>query len=299
MTLPPFLSRRPKLAPWIDRIVPPSGSSATLTVFTAGAMAFLAVFALALALSANRLADSWSAALLDTATVRISAAPEQADTQVKRVLEVLETTPGVTGARAIPEEETRALLAPWFGPDLPVESLPIPRLVELSTAREGFDGPGLSLRLVAEAPGAQLDDHTRWRRPLVETALGLRRLAVLSLILIGGATVAMVTLAAQAALAANGQVIRVLHLIGARDVTIARAFVRRFTLRSFTGALAGTALAGVAVAFLPVVADGQVLAHLGFSGREWLWPLAVPAIAALAALLATRAAALGRLKSEA
>jgi cell division transport system permease protein len=39
----------------------------------------------------------------------------------------------------------------------------------------------------------------------------------------------MITLAAKAALAANGQVIRVLRLIGARDITIATAFVRRFT----------------------------------------------------------------------
>ncbi|MCV2867144.1 cell division protein FtsX [Defluviimonas sp. WL0002] len=293
------LAQRPVLSLWIDRIVPPAGQSAQLTLMTAAAMAFLAVFALALAFSANRLADSWSAAFLDTATVRVSAAPEQAETQVKRVLEVLATTPGVTQARAIPAEETQALLAPWFGPDLPVASLPIPRLIEVSTTRDGFDAEGLALRLQAEAPGAKLDDHLRWRRPLVETAIGLRRLAIVSLALIGGATAAMVTLAAQAALAANGQVIRVLHLIGARDVTIARAFVRRFTLRTLAGALAGTALAALAVAFLPVVADGEVLAHLGFSGREWLWPLCVPAVAAVTALLATRAAALSRLKSEA
>ena len=40
-----------------DRIVPPTGFTAHLTLFSAGAMAFLAVFALALALATGRLAD--------------------------------------------------------------------------------------------------------------------------------------------------------------------------------------------------------------------------------------------------
>ena len=55
-----------------DRVVPPSGHTAWLTSFTAGAMAFLAVFALALSLAAGRLADRWSDALERTATVRLS-----------------------------------------------------------------------------------------------------------------------------------------------------------------------------------------------------------------------------------
>ena len=50
---------------------------------------------------------------------------------------------------------------------------------------------------------------------------------------------AMITLAANAALATNAQVIRVLRLIGARDTYIARAFVRRFTLRALSGAAVG------------------------------------------------------------
>ena len=44
-----------------DRIVPPTGIAAQLTVFVAGAMAFLTVFALALLVATDRLADRWSA----------------------------------------------------------------------------------------------------------------------------------------------------------------------------------------------------------------------------------------------
>ena len=58
----------------------------------------------------------------------------------------------------------------------------------------------------------------------------------LSIVLIGATMAAMITLAANASLAANAQVIRVLRLVGARDSYIARAFVRRFTLRALAGA---------------------------------------------------------------
>ncbi|MFN7053308.1 MAG: cell division protein FtsX, partial [Gemmobacter sp.] len=62
-----------------DRVVPPTGHTAWLTSFTAGAMTFLAVFALALSLAAGRMADRWSDALARTATIRISAPADQVD----------------------------------------------------------------------------------------------------------------------------------------------------------------------------------------------------------------------------
>jgi len=280
-----------------DRVVPPSGATAWLTLFTAAAMAFLAVFALALALATGRLADRWSGALAATATVRISAPAEQMAVQTRRVLDILAVTPGVASARALDPAETQRLLEPWFGPGLPVDSLPIPQLIEVNETPAGIDPEGLRLRLVAEAPGALLDDHRRWRRPLVAAADRIRTLGLLSLLLIGGATAAMITLAARAALAANDRVIRVLRLIGARDAYIARAFVRRFTLRAVAGAAVGTAAGMIAVALLPAATDeGGFLTGLGFQGMGWLWPLAIPPLAGIVAFWATRVAALGELR---
>jgi len=280
-----------------DRVVPPSGFTAQLTLFTAGAMAFLAVFALALSLASGRLAERWASALAGTATIRISAPPEQLDTQVAAVLALLSTTPGIASARAIDTAEQRALLEPWFGPDLPVDALPLPRLIELTEAGAGYDGEGLRLRLAAEAPGAVLDDHTRWRRPMAQAAERLRLLGVLSLALIAGATAAMITLAANAALSANLPVIRVLRLVGAKDTYIVRAFVRRFTMRALTGAAIGTVLAMIGVALLPRADEaGAFLTGLGFQGAGWLLPLLLPPIAALVAFAATRYAAFRTLK---
>ncbi|MCL4190049.1 MAG: cell division protein FtsX [Rhodobacteraceae bacterium] len=289
------MSRRPPPHPAdgrADRVVPPSGFTARLTAFSAAAMAFLAVFALALALAAGRLADRWQDALEGTATVRVSAPPDQMAAQVRAVLGILAQTPGIAAARALDPAAQRALLAPWFGPDLPLESLPLPAMIEVTGEPAGFDSEGLRMRLAAEAPGAVLDDHGRWRRPVVVAAERLRLLALGAILLIGATTAAMIALAAQAALAANRQVIGVLRLVGARDAYIARAFVRRFTRRALFGAAAGTAAGTAAVAALPATGEAAGLfAGLGFAGVEWVLPLTIPGLAAIVAWAATRAAA--------
>lgn len=286
----PLAALRPD--PGADRVVPPSGFTARLVLFTAAAMAFLAVFTLALALAAGRLAEEWDSALARSATLRISAPDGQMAEQTRNALTILSQTPGVETARALSDEEQQALLEPWFGPDLPVADLPVPRLIAIDETRDGFDPDGLRLRLQAEVPGAVLDTHDRWRRPLIEAAGRLRLLGWVAIGLIGAVTAAMVTLAARAALAANAQVIAVLRLVGATDAYIAGAFVRRFTLRTLTGAAAGTVLGVLAVALLPSGGEaGGFLTDLRFSGWHWVVPVLFPPLAAFVAWAATRGAA--------
>jgi hypothetical protein len=155
------------------------GHTAWLTTFTAAAMAFLAVFALALSLASGRLADRWGDAL--------AAPPPSASRRPRSDRRADPRGARPAGhharhriARALSEDEQRALLEPWFGPDLPLD--PAHPAADRGTDRgtPGYDGEGLRLRLAAEAPGAVLDDHTRWRRPLAEAAGRLRLLGGVS-----------------------------------------------------------------------------------------------------------------------
>ncbi|WP_439957662.1 cell division protein FtsX [Paracoccus albicereus] len=279
------------------RIVPPTGFTAQLTLFSAGALAFLAVFALALSLAAGRMADRWSESLAGQITLRVSAPTGQAEAQTAAALEILRTTPGLGEAHVVPDAEVAALLEPWFGPDVPVDALPVPRLIEVPIASSEFDAEGLRMRLEGEQPNTVLDDHGEWRRPLVSAANRLRGLGMLSLVLIAASSGAMLTLAAKAALAANGQVIRVLRLVGARDITIAGAFVRRFTGRAALGAAVGAILGMIAIAILPDMdSAGTFLTGLGFQGWGWFAPLLIPLIAAIIGFAATRWAALRMLR---
>lgn len=279
--------------PMADRAVPPTGHTARLTVMTSAAMTFLAVFALALSMATGRLADRWSDELARSSTLRISAPKDQMVAQTQAALTLLQATPGVASARALSDEEQQALLEPWFGPDLPMDQLATPQLIEIIEEGDGYDPTGLRARLQGEVPGAVLDDHTRWRDPLVRAADRLRALGWVSLLLIAGAMAGMITLAASAALAANSQVIRVMRLVGARDVYIAGAFVRRFTLRAMMGAAVGAVAGMIAIWLLPSAdTAGGFLTGLGFVGGQWLLPLVLPLLAGGVAFAATRAAAL-------
>lgn len=274
-----------------DRVVPPSGFTAQLTIFAAGAMAFLAVFAIALSFASGRLAARWGDELARTSTIRIVAPVGQRAAQTEAALRVLQTTAGVQEARPLTDAEQQALLSPWFGAGVDLGSLPIPRLIEVIEDTTGFDAEGLRLRLAAEVPAAFLDDHTRWRAPLVQAANRLRLLGWIAIFLIATAVGAMVTLAANAALAANAQVIAVLRLVGATDRYIAEAFIRRFTLRAFAGAAVGTVLGMLAVLLLPSAGDDAgFLTGLGFQGAGWLAPLLIPLMAGAVALITTRVA---------
>ena len=103
--------------------------------------------------------------------------------------------------------------------------------------------------------------------------------------------------AAQAALAANVQVIRVLRLVGARDAYIAGAFVRRFALRSLIGGGCGAALGIGALLVFPNQASAHsFMVGLSFSGLEWLLPLIIPVMIAFVSFKATKAAAIRTLR---
>ena len=73
-----------------NKVVPPTGFTATLSTATSAIMAFLVVFALVLSLAADRLAARWSTALSGSATLRVSASADQLEAQVQQALQVLQ-----------------------------------------------------------------------------------------------------------------------------------------------------------------------------------------------------------------
>ena len=201
----------------------------------------------------------------------------------------METTPGVDSARPLSSEEQSDLLTPWLGVDVPFDKLPLPRLIEIVQTPDGFDPQGLRLRLTGELPSAVLDDHVRWRRPLVQAANWLSVLGMVAIGLIGLISSAMIILAARAALASNAQVITVLRLIGATDAYIEAAFVRRFAFRTFIGAVVGTIIGTGIIMLLPGEEEQvAIVTGLRLSGVEWIWLVLIPPILSSIAFSATR-----------
>jgi cell division transport system permease protein len=273
----------------------PPGRLATVPVgCLAALLAFLAVLALALMLAAGRLAATWQGELADAATLQIFAPEAQIEEQARAALDVLRTTPGVRSVRMVDLAEQERLLEPWLGPDVPVESLPLPVMVEVEADRAELDAASLALRLQAEAPGAIYDDHAAWRQPLIATAGRVRLFAAACLGLAALALGLVVGVAASGELARSGGTVGTLRLVGARDRLIRKALTRRPVLGALAGAVAGTAAGAALVATLPRGSEqGFFLAGIGLAGWQWLLPLLVPAAAgavawAAAALVARR-----------
>ena len=274
----------------LRRVVPPTGGTGSLTFFTAIIMAFLTVFAIALSFTALRLADQWGEALAQSATLKISAPAEIMDEQVAKALEILNSTPGIKNAKVLSLVERHNLLEPWFGKDMPLEFLEFPALIDIQEENQGFNGENLRLRLFADVPGAILDEHHRWRNPLIHAAQRLSRLGLFCIILLASGSVAMIALAVRAAVTANTEVVSVLRLLGATDSYIASAFSQRFITHTLGGSLLGTSTGAAAMFFLPDDNTNQLLmlSDLKFQGAEWLWLLLIPSISGFVSFFVTR-----------
>jgi cell division transport system permease protein len=275
-----------------DGLVPRVATVDRAAAVLSGVLAFFALLALALGLAAGRLAENWAGPRADVATLQVYAPEAEMEDQARAALNVLRTTPGVESVRMIDLAEQGTLLEPWLGPDIPIESLPLPLMIEITTERSAFNAATLLQRLEAEAPGTVYDDHAGWRQPLVATAERLEMFAFAALALLGVALAAGLVLAATAALAASGAAVATLRLVGARDRFILRAVTRRLVLGAVAGGLVGTIAAALVVALLPRASEqGFFLVGIGLGGSAWLLAAAVPLAVLAISWGATRAAA--------
>lgn len=274
-------------------LLPSSGWTAPLVGFSCGAMAFLAVLALAASLAASGLAAEWRSDLADVSTVRLSAEAAGKPDTVAAVLEVLRTTPGIADVRVLTEEEQAALITPWLGTGEILAELPMPQLIDVTLRGDGPDVDALQARLDLTVQGATYDDHAAWRGPLAKAADSLEVLAIIAVVVTLLTVGCLVAFAARATLIGNRSIVETLRLIGAEDSFIARAFVGRLVRRAAIGSLIGTAFGCLCLWALPNIdAEDPALTVTAQPGAlGWFILLfVVPAFAVLITWLAARGA---------
>ena len=278
-----FLNNREHL-----QVVPNTGFTKWLTTFTAGAMSFLAVVGLAFSLICSDLSNEWGESLKNS-SLRLSAPTDLLEKQTKVALAILEQTSGVKSARLVGISAKKKLLEPWLGVDFPLEAIAMPALIEIHETEAGVDYEGLRLRLSAELPSASLDNHSEWRRPIEVVSKLVSQLGMFTVILIMLSSIAMVTMASNAALSANVKVLRVLRLVGAFDTFIVTAFVRIFTLRVFLGSLTGTVCAGLVLFLIPTFSENLgILDVVRLEIKDTIYIACVPFLFAIISIFATR-----------
>jgi cell division transport system permease protein len=258
-----------------------------------GSMVFLAALALAAALAISAASSRWNAELAGGATVQIAPVTAEkpgdarADARMQAALSVLNATDGVLSTKPIGDEAARALVSPWLGTG-DLGDIAMPQLIELTIDQARLDAKALQTRLAAAVPGAVFDDHRRWVDGLRGLAQSLQAVALAVLGLVGCVAVLAIVFATRSGLAVHGDVVEVLHLIGARDDYIANGFARYASLLAFRGGIGGTVLA--AGALFSLRASGADLASgllpsLTLSPYAWVFIGCLPVAAAILAAL--------------
>ena len=299
-------ARRGVFARWRrDPLLPEAGAGGAPLTAVIAVMSFLAVLAMAAVLIIHQSAGRWTAELQSEITVQIKGADaSEIAAGASAALRVLTETDGVEEATLKSEEETAALLEPWLGKGNAQAFLTIPALIDVKVTpalRANLDP--LRLRLAAEAPGATLDDHAAWHNRLAMAAQSGQALAVLVFLLVMGAACAVSVFAARAGLAANHEIVSVLHLVGATDDFIAAEVQRRFFILGLRGAIAGmiaaiAALAGAAYLLERGIGADSFLPQFTIGRWQALWLLTIPLATCLVTAYTARLTVLKSLRSQ-
>ena len=260
-------------------------------VFVVAVLCFLACVTALGVIAADRAAKGWSSQLAEEATVIVRARPgETPDSAAARAAETLAGVSGVAEVRALEPQKAYDLVRPWLGDVADVEDLPVPRLVAVSLdQRRPASAGALEAALKGQGVDAIVDDHSLWLKDVRRSAGMARGMGAVVFLLIAGAAAAVVAFATRAGLAAQRDVVEVLHLSGAEDDFIARLFQVRFAWVAAVAGLIGAGGAVLAGAILRMLGGSRGLTPaLPIAWTDMLAVLPCPLLAAAVAALAAR-----------
>ncbi|MEL6369651.1 MAG: hypothetical protein AAFY84_00170 [Pseudomonadota bacterium] len=270
-------------------LLPEAGAAgAPLTAVLAVISSLAALALAAFVVIANAAAD-WTAELDASLTVQVKGVDqEEIAARTDIAVDVLRATPGIEDVTVTASPEAAKLLEPWLGKGN-ADSLNVPALIEIRGSqdlRENLND--LEARLDAASPGLILDDHGDWNRRLTSAARSGQALAFGIFALIMGAASAIAIFAARAGLAANAEIVALLHLVGATDDYIAAQVQRRFFIIGLRGAFVGLLIAIFAIGLLALAARARGATEFFLPSIEFSLDLILPMlIVPLAVCLAT------------
>ena len=222
-------------------LVPREGVSGQALLTVIAIMAFLACLTLGAVLMVRDTARGWQTDISREVTVQIRPFDNvDMEASIRDASKMLLSFEGISKVTVLNDDATAKLLEPFLGSGLRVEELPIPKLMTVTLDPESRPDLGaIRERLTAEIPGASLDDHRNWVDRLNNMAGTTVAAGIVIFLLVMTATVLTVVFATRGAMAANREIVEVLHFVGADRAFIARAFETHFLRLGMMGALGG------------------------------------------------------------
>ncbi len=279
-------------------------------------MTALTVIAAAGGLALGSIAGAAGDELAGGVTIQIAGPPEaQAARQAQAAVTALADSDGVQSLRRLSPDERAALIEPWLG-DLGLgESegtagaaaddslLVLPELIEVQLTGPADQAAldALRARIAQGAPDALVNADTGWLAPVRQAIEAMQWLALALVGLLALATLAAVLLASRSALAANREIIELMHLLGAADRQVAQLFQRAAAVGAGIGGAAGFVVAVVVIAGLggrfaalgPGASGGTAG---GLHPLHWILLALIPVMATVLAAITARLTVLATLR---
>lgn len=281
-------------------ILPEGARAGGLLPWIISVMIYLCALAIFSAVSLQWGISAWSDNLDRSFTIQIPADTVTDEAFESAVTNALEAVDGVASVKVLSATENKALLETWLGEGNVTDDLPVPALIDVTTA------PGQSISRAAlqsaldAYKGARVDSSATWLATLKGTALALIANAYFVLTIVVAATIAVVIFGTRAQLAAHRPTILIVHQMGAEDAVIAREFQYSFLRLGFFGGLLGVAIALGTLALLGLTIDDGDEGLLTVLSTNWIAAgllLPLPFISALLTMLTARATVTHALKA--
>lgn len=284
---------------WAKSMLPASGlGSGRITVGLVAVFVFLSGCAFSAAYYVDSLITAWDRGVSGTVTVQLPSVSDRqaSEARTAKALDALRMDANVARAEALSCDAVGALLKPWLVDEALIADLPLPTIIDVELKMTSPDSVAAISRGVARAvPGATVDDHRAWLSRVIDLADGFRYLSGTVFALLTAALALTVIFATRAGLAEAKHIVEVLHLVGARDGTVAAQFARRAARQCLLGGVYGMfafAPALIVIGWLARRIDDGILPKVDVPWTYWgglaILPLAAMALAAVTTYLIVR-----------
>ncbi len=193
--------------------------------------------------------DDWASSLQGRVTVQLTGENrEEMNDQSSRIQEVLRATPGVELVRPLTEDEIRLLLEPWLGAGNITEDLPVPIMIDVETSDNIYVNlDALESKIKQISDNVYLDDHAKWLDDFLRLAYTVESTGLGILVLILLASVCIIIFGTKSSMSEHKGTIEIMHLMGAHDLMIAKAYQNRFMKYGLRGGVIGLILSFITV----------------------------------------------------
>lgn len=232
-------------------LIPRDSVAGRALVVVIAIMTFLACLTAGAALLVAHASQAWRSEVLRDATIQVKPrAGDDVESLVAKAVAIATQAPDVESVHAYSKAESEKLLEPWLGAGFDLSQLPVPRVIVVRLDNQrSEDLATLRAALASAVPQADLDDHRLWAARLGAMADAIVILAAALFVLMIVAMATAIGFATRGAVAANREIVEVLHLVGASNGFIAREFQTHFRRLGFRGAMIG---GSAAIAFFAI-----------------------------------------------